>query len=101
MGRSPIGRKAMTAAQRQRRYRARLRPDPTKLKQERRRAREAELAAATVRASLALGSELYGVIYADPPWDWETWSEAGMDRADAGTVPRVATSRYSCTKRAQ
>lgn len=41
MGRRPIGRKAMTPAQRQKRYRRNLRPDRTKLKQEARRAREA------------------------------------------------------------
>ena len=61
----------MTPAQRSARHRAKLQAErrrkPLLEKQERRRQREAELAAATVKASLALGTELYGVIYADPP----------------------------------
>jgi len=60
-GRPPIGHKAMTPAQRARRYRKKLRREKLiRPKQERRRQREAELAAATVKASLALGSKLYG-----------------------------------------
>jgi N6-adenosine-specific RNA methylase IME4 len=91
LGRRPIGRKAMTPAQRQKRYRRNLRPNPTKLKQKRRQAREAELAAATIKASQELGSELYGVLYADPPWDWTPWSrETGMDRAAANHYPTMA-----------
>ena len=53
-------------------------------KQIRRGARERQLAAATQRASQKLGSKLYGVIYADPPWDLVPWSrETGMDRSAA------------------
>jgi N6-adenosine-specific RNA methylase IME4 len=83
MGRRPIGRKAMTPAQRAKAYRDRKRPNPTRLKQERRAERERELAARTIAAAEALGAagKLYGVLYADPPWDWETWSEKGMSRA--------------------
>jgi N6-adenosine-specific RNA methylase IME4 len=89
----------MTPAQRQRRYRSKLRRDlRIKPKQERRRQREAELAAATVKASLALGSKLYGVIYADPPWDWEAWSEAGMDRAAANHYPTMALDDIKAIK---
>jgi hypothetical protein len=90
MGRRPIGRKAMTPKQRSARHRAKLRPDRTALKQERRRVRESELAAATVRASLSVGSKLYGVIYADPPWRFEPRSrETGMDRAADNHYPTM------------
>lgn len=52
------------------------------LKKTRRVTRERELAEATVRASTALGSKLYAVIYADPPWRFEPRSrDTGMDRA--------------------
>ena len=45
---------------------------------DRREEREVELAEATAMASEMLGSELYGVIYADPPWRFELWAESGM-----------------------
>lgn len=51
-------------------------------KKNRRVAREQNLAAATMEASNTLGSKLYNVIYADPPWRFEPYSrETGMDRA--------------------
>jgi N6-adenosine-specific RNA methylase IME4 len=44
--------------------------------------RERNLATATVEASRTLGTKLYGVIYADPPWRFEPYSrDTGMDRA--------------------
>lgn len=64
--------------------RAASEPDkaPHIAKQERRRQREADLAQATLAASKQLGAELYGVIYADPPWRFEPYSDqTGMDRA--------------------
>jgi N6-adenosine-specific RNA methylase IME4 len=57
-------------------------------KLKRREERERELAAATEAASQALGTKLYGVIYADPPWRFEPWSrETGMDRAADNHYP--------------
>jgi len=102
-GRKPIGRKAMTPTQRQRRHRAKLKEErrrkPTLEKQERRRQREAELAAATVRASLALGSKVYGVIYADPAWRWEPRSrETGMDRAADNHYPTMPLDQIKAIK---
>jgi N6-adenosine-specific RNA methylase IME4 len=63
-----IGKKAMTNAQRQKRYRENKKPNSTVSKQRRRVEREKALAAATQRASEALGSKVYGVLYLDPPW---------------------------------
>jgi N6-adenosine-specific RNA methylase IME4 len=60
------------------------------LKQDRRAEREAELAAATVRASEQIGSKLYGVIYADPPWRFKPYSETtGMDRSADNHYPTM------------
>lgn len=48
----------------------------------RRDQREIEQAEATEAASIALGSKLYGVIYADPPWRFAPRSrKTGLDRA--------------------
>ena len=49
----------------------------------RRRIREAELAA----KQKALPDKLYGVIYADPEWEFETWSENGLDRSADNHYP--------------
>jgi N6-adenosine-specific RNA methylase IME4 len=52
------------------------------MKRRKRAARERALADATIAASVALGSKLYGVIHADPPWRFEPYSRAtGLDRA--------------------
>lgn len=93
----------MTPAQRSARHRAKLKTErrrkPLLEKQERRRQREAELAAATVNASLALGTELYGVIYADPPWRLEPWSrETGMDRAADNHYPTMPLEEIKAIK---
>ena len=51
-------------------------------KKTRRDEREKELAEATQMASEELGTKLYNVIYADPPWRFEPYSrDTGMDRA--------------------
>ena len=48
------------------------------VKQERRAQRETELGA----KQLAWPTKVYGVIYADPPWPWTSYSQiTGMDRA--------------------
>jgi hypothetical protein len=45
-------------------------------------ARERNLAEATARASERLGTKLYGVILADPPWRFNPYNrETGLDRA--------------------
>jgi N6-adenosine-specific RNA methylase IME4 len=49
-----------------------------------REARERDLASATE----TLGKNVYGVIYADPPWRFELWAESGRDR--------VADNHYPC-----
>jgi hypothetical protein len=83
---------AYTRAEIQKRYRQRKRReqlDPkTVRKQQRRAEREAALAAATIRASQALGVKLYGVLYVDPPWNFLVYSrETGMDRHVANHYP--------------
>jgi N6-adenosine-specific RNA methylase IME4 len=60
------------------------------LKQDKRATREAELAEATEEASRQLGKELYGVLYADPPWRFEPFSrDTGMDRAADNHYPTM------------
>jgi len=53
----------------------------TRVKQLSRAKRAAQFAAATEEASRQIGSQLYGVIYADPPWRFAPYSDEGMDRA--------------------
>jgi hypothetical protein len=53
--------------------------------------RERELAAATAAAALALGRKVYGVIYADPPWNFVPYADSWAtdeEFAAAGT-PRL------------
>jgi N6-adenosine-specific RNA methylase IME4 len=52
--------------------------------------RESALAAETERASAELGTKLYSVIYADPPWRFEPYSrDSGMDRAADNHYPTL------------
>jgi N6-adenosine-specific RNA methylase IME4 len=52
-----------------------------------------ELAEATQMASEELGSKLYNVIYADPPWSFTPYSEeTGMDRAADNHYPTMTTA---------
>jgi N6-adenosine-specific RNA methylase IME4 len=73
-------------------------PPPTRMmrqevKRRRRSDREEELAAATERAAERVGRQLYSVIYADPPWRYESWSnETGMDRAPDNHYPTMSTA---------
>jgi MT-A70 len=53
----------------------------------RRECRERKLASATKAASEALGQELYGVIYADPPWKFVVRAETGLDHCADGHYP--------------
>ncbi len=59
----------------------------TRDKQLRRRIREAQLAA----KQRALPQKRFGVIYADPEWEFKTRSEAGMDRAAENHYPTSTT----------
>lgn len=52
-------------------------------KVERRAAKEAALA----EKITALPGQKFGVIYADPEWEFETWGPGGMDRAAANHYP--------------
>jgi N6-adenosine-specific RNA methylase IME4 len=62
----------------------------TEVKQQRRAEKEASLAEATQAASRALGEQIYGVIYADPPWRFEPYSrDSGMDRAADNHYPTM------------
>jgi len=106
-GRKPIGRKAMTATERQQRRRTRLKKEAERaaklekgrVKRERRAQQEAELAAATIKASQAIGSELYGVLYVDPPWRFEPYSrETGMDRAADNHYPTMTLDQIKALK---
>jgi N6-adenosine-specific RNA methylase IME4 len=62
----------------------------TRIKLLRRVEREVGLASATRAASAAIGSKLYGVIYADPPWRFEPYSrETGLDRSADNHYPTM------------
>jgi hypothetical protein len=61
------------------------------LKRQLRAEREAALGASTAAAAKALGSMVYGVIYADPPWSFAPYStETGMNRAADDHYPTMA-----------
>jgi N6-adenosine-specific RNA methylase IME4 len=101
MGRRPIGKQAMTDAERQRRRYAKIRRARKvaahTVKRERRQAREVALVEVIRRAAAELtGSPLYGVILADPPWRWEVRDEdTGMDRAAENHYPTMPTDQIA------
>lgn len=55
-----------------------------------RQEKEQALADRTIVQSLASSQKLYGVIYADPPWKYETFSENGMDRSADNHYPTMS-----------
>lgn len=64
----------------------------TEVKRLKRATREVELADATRKASDDLGSKVFGVIYADPPWRFAPYSrETGMDRSADNHYPTMST----------
>jgi N6-adenosine-specific RNA methylase IME4 len=64
------------------------------IKQRRRAEKEAELAETTQATSKALGTQVYGVIYADPPWRFEPYSrDTGMNRAADNHYPTMTLDR--------
>ncbi|MCO5091974.1 MT-A70 family methyltransferase [Bosea sp. (in: a-proteobacteria)] len=54
--------------------------------------KRAEKVKALATKQKALPAKKYGVIYADPEWDHETWSEAGKGRAAANHYPVSTTA---------
>jgi N6-adenosine-specific RNA methylase IME4 len=64
-----------------------------------RMAKVKELGAATRVASKALGAKLYNVIYADPPWRFESYSEdTGNDRIPGNHYPTQPTDEIAAIK---
>lgn len=62
------------------------------VKRERRKERMEELVEATEAASKEAGDQLFNVVYADPPWKFEVYSEiTGMDRAADNHYPTMGT----------
>jgi N6-adenosine-specific RNA methylase IME4 len=60
-------------------------------KKEKRATREEELDEAAQRQSSRLGTKVYPVILADPPWRFKVWGEkTGMDRAADNHYPTMA-----------
>ena len=55
-----------------------------------RQKKEQHLAEKTITQSLNNDGKLYGVIYADPPWRYETFSENGMDRSADNHYPTMS-----------
>ena len=55
-----------------------------------RQEKEEALAGKTIGQSLLVNKSLYGVIYADPPWRYETFSENGMDRSADNHYPTMS-----------
>jgi len=55
-----------------------------------RQEKEQSLADRTITQSLTGTGKLYGVIYADPPWKFETHSENGMDRSADNHYPTMS-----------
>lgn len=92
----------LTATERQQRWRAKVRKQkeqaPKLAKQQakwqHRAERESRLAEKTLAVSAALGTKLYNVIYADPPWRFEPYSrDTGMDRAADNHYPTEQTEK--------
>jgi N6-adenosine-specific RNA methylase IME4 len=65
------------------------RPDQA-IKKAVREEREQELADRTIAQSLDMDGQLYGVLYVDPPWKFETHSENGMDRSADNHYPAMS-----------
>lgn len=55
-----------------------------------RQEKEQALAEKTITQSLNSDGKLYGVIYVDPPWKYETFSENGMDRSADNHYPTMS-----------
>lgn len=64
------------------------RPDQA-VKKVARQGKEQELAERTITQTMHSVDKVYGVIYADPPWRYETFSENGMDRSADNHYPTM------------
>lgn len=60
------------------------------VKQIARAEKERALAEKTITKSLESEKQVFGVIYADPPWRFETYSENGMDRSADNHYPTMS-----------
>jgi len=69
------------------------RPDQA-IKKVAREEKEQALAAKTIEQSM-VGDKLYGVIYIDPPWQFQTYSENGMDRSADNHYPTMSIQSLS------
>jgi len=67
----------------------------TEVKIRKRKKKAEAIAAATEAASKELGVKQYSIIYADPPWQFETRSEAGMDRSADNHYPTMKTEKIA------
>lgn len=80
-------------AEQQDRIIAEPRPDQA-IKKVAREEKEQALAAKTIEQSLQ-ADKVYGVIYIDPPWKFETFSENGMDRSADNHYPTMSIQSLS------
>lgn len=60
--------------------------------------KEKALAEKTITKSLASKTQLFGVVYADPPWRFETYSENGMDRSADNHYPTMSLNDIAALK---
>jgi N6-adenosine-specific RNA methylase IME4 len=67
-------------------------------KKARRAEREEELAEKTAAISESIGYQLYNVILADPAWQFEVYSENGMDRSADNHYPTSAVEEFMALK---
>ena len=65
------------------------RPDQA-VKKVARQGKEQELAERTITQTMNSEGKLYGVIYSDPPWKYETYSDNGMDRSADNHYPTMS-----------
>lgn len=70
----------------------------TAVKKKARAEKEKALAEKTISLSLAGDTKLYGLIYADPPWRFETYSENGMDRSADNHYPTMSLTDIAALK---
>ena len=69
------------------------------VKKAKREEKEAALAEKTITAAAKLGTSLYSVIYADPPWRFEPYSrETGLDRSADNHYPTMTLDRIKSLK---
>jgi N6-adenosine-specific RNA methylase IME4 len=88
VGRPPIKKRPMRAAERQKRHRTKLAKEQDRARGLAKRHRRAEREAELTAKIKALPDGRFGVIVADPEWRFEPWSrETGMDRAADNHYP--------------